>query len=84
MRISREYLDTICENHCGDSDSAWWISSAIEKSLDVFIEYLNANPEFKGRIDLCPTNSHLNCKCEIDDNERVSIPCGEHSEDRYR
>lgn len=79
MRVSREYLDTICEDYCGDSDSSWWINGKIEEALDTFIEYLNNNPEYKGRIEVCPTNSHLNCDCMIINEKVDGMPCEEHA-----
>jgi len=80
MRVSREYLDTICEDYCGDSDSAWWISGQIEQALDTFIDYLNDDRhDFMGRIEICPLESHLNCECMIINEKVDGIPCEEHA-----
>jgi|APSaa5957512493_1039668.scaffolds.fasta_scaffold83093_1 hypothetical protein len=80
MRVSREYLDTICEDNCGDSDHAWWISSQIENALDTFINYLNdERHDFMGRIEVCPTLSHEFCDCMIINEKVDGIPCEEHA-----
>jgi len=79
MRVSRELIYEIGENHAGDSDHAWWISGQVEQGIEAFIDYLNnERDDFMGRIEIVPTESHENCDCVIED-EKVIDSCGEHS-----
>lgn len=80
LRVSRESIDEICEDFCGDSDSAWWISGQIESAIDCFISSLNDNGI---HITIVPTESHVDCECKVV-NERVYEWCGDqHDAEEY-